>query len=396
MKKILSLIIAIVMIMTAFAGCSSNEEEQEPQSLALVIANRENFPKLSLNTDSIYSKIYDACYSFGKVTAVVSDGSPFLAGDYTINKPDVNVDKAKKKQLAKNNTQAIITQLSTAYAKEPEGDTLKAISNAADSLSSSSENKTLLVFDNCLSTAGILNFANQNIIEADTDTIVEQLEQMNAVPRVEGMDIIITGLGQTAGKQKPLPDSYKAKLEELYTAILKRGGASSITINREPIPSEENNDVALPKCSVVTVVEDELDLSSAIPEVVKLDDEKISFVADTADFINEKKVQEALKPISKVLIENEDIKILVVGSTATAGSIEGCKQLSEERADKVKAELIKFGVSAKNIRTIGAGQSSTPLRVNDVINGKLIENEAKKNRAVYIIDSSSDLAEYFG
>ena len=397
MKKGLSILLVILSVFTsifALSGCSKNNSSPtEPQNLALVLGNHQNFPKLSLTNQAIYSAIYDACYSYGKVTATVSDGTPYIAADYNISKPDAKIDNAKRKQIAKKNTEQIILECSTACAKTPEIDTLTAISKAADSINSTSESKTLLVFDSGLSTNGILNFASQNLFDASPELIVEQLREINAIPRVDGLNIIFTGLGQTCGKQKELPESYKAKLESIYTSILEEGGAT-VTIDREPLSNEENT-ADLPSCSVVPVVEDKLDISAAVPDVVKFDDEKISFVADKAEFINENEAYKALLPISELLKTNPNLKVLIVGSTATAGTVEGCRSLSLKRAEKVKQALLDTGVSSSQIQTYGAGQDSTPLRVNDIINGQFVESEAKKNRAVYIINSDSDLADYF-
>ena len=397
MRKVLSILLVILSVFTsifAFSGCSKNNSSPtEPQNLALVLGNHQNFPKLSLTNQAIYSAIYAACYSYGKVTATVSDGTPYIAADYNISKPDAKVDNAKRKQIAKQNTEQIILECSTAYAKTPEIDTLTAISKAADSISSTSERKTLLVFDSGLSTNGLLNFASQNLFDASPELIVEQLKEMNAIPRVDGLNIIFTGLGQTCGSQKALSESHKAKLENIYTSILEEGGAT-VTVNREPLSNEESA-ADLPSCSVVPVVEDKLDIGSEAPEVVKFDDEKISFVADKAEFIDEKEAYEALTPVSELLNNDHNLNVLIVGSTASAGTAEGCRNLSLKRAKKVKEVLIDMGVSSSQLQTYGAGQDSTPLRVNDIINGQFVESEAKKNRAVYVINADSDLADYF-
>lgn len=397
MKKVLSIILSVAIVVILFSGCASGKntvsENSSSQNVALVIAQHDNFPAVSLNNQSISSTIYDACLSYGRVTATVCDGLPFLAGDYTINKPNVNVDNTKRKQLAEKNCNQIILECSTAKAKTAEIDTLSAISQAAKSIQNSENSKTLLIFDSGLSTTGLLNFSAQNLIDADISDIVEQLKAKHSIPNVKGCNIIWSGLGQTCGEQSPLTEYYKFRLQEIYNAIITAGGASNVTFNNEPIQGEEPEGV--PECSVVPVVEDSLNITSAIPEIIKFDDTKISFVSDKAEFVSEEKAQEALKPISKVLNDNTDTKILVIGSTATDGTKSGCKTLSKMRADKVKETLLKQNVLESQILTYGAGQETTCFRVNDIKNGKLIESEAQKNRAVYIVNANSPIAKEF-
>lgn len=396
MKKLLSVLLTSVFVLSSMfmlAGCSGKEEmPSEPESTAIVLGNHKHFPMLSLNIPSISSVIYDTCLSYGRVTAFVADGNAFLAGDYTINEPNVKIDNTKRKQLAQRNCDQIMSECSNAKAKTPEIDTLYAITQAAKSIQGSSGNKTLLIFDSGLSTTGLLNFVEQNLIDADPDKIVEQLGEKHYIPDLEDINVVWTGIGQTCGDQAPLTENYKYKLEKLYNAILTAGGAT-VTFNHEPIQGDEPEGV--PKCSVVPVIEDSLDINGALPEVVKFDETKISFVSDKAEFVSESDVYEALKPVADILVKNTDVKVLIVGSTATDGTPEGCRKLSQMRADKVKDTLIALHVNPNQLSTYGAGQSQTPFRVDDIKDGKLIETEAAKNRAVYIVNSDSAVAKTF-
>lgn len=396
MKKILSVLLISVFVLSSMfmlAGCSGKEEmPSEPESTAIVLGNHKHFPMLSLNIPSISSVIYDTCLSYGRVTAFVADGNAFLVGDYTINEPNVKVDNTKRKQLAQRNCDQIMSECSNAKAKTPEIDTLYAITQAAKSIQGSSGNKTLLIFDSGLSTTGLLNFVEQNLIDADPDKIVEQLGEKHYIPDLEDINVVWTGIGQTCGDQTPLTENYKYKLEKLYNAILTAGGAK-VTFNHEPIQGDEPEGV--PECSVVPVIEDSLDINGALPEVVKFDETKISFVSDKAEFVSESDAYEALKPIADILVKNTDVKVLIVGSTATDGTPEDCRKLSQMRADKVKDTLIALHVNPNQLSTYGAGQSQTPFRVDDIKDGKLIETEAAKNRAVYIVNSDSAVAKAF-
>ena len=130
----------------------------------------------------------------------------------------------------------------------------------------------MIVFDSGLSTAGILNFAEQNILDVPVDVIIEQLKDMHDLPVLSNVNVTWIGMGQVCGKQDALPSSYKYKLQNLWQEILYAGGAASVTFDTSPLPSEENS-FELPECSVVPVVADCLELSSSsLPEAIKFDE----------------------------------------------------------------------------------------------------------------------------
>ena len=106
--------------------------------------------------------------------------------------------------------------------------------------------------------------------------------------------------------------------------------------------------------------------------------------------MNADDAKKALEPISVFLKENTSKRILIVGTTASTGQDASCLKLSLDRAEACKNTLIEMGVSNEQIETLGLGRKKCFLRVNDLdVNGKLIENLASQNRAVYIFDSDS-------
>lgn len=94
---------------------------------------------------------------------------------------------------------------------------------------------------------------------------------------------------------------------------------------------------------------------------------KINFVtggsALTAD------AQAALKRIADAVKKCEGLKLVVAGNTDNNGSDETNQKLSEQRAIAVKSALVKLGLSADAITTVGNG-SSQPLASNDTAAGR--------------------------
>lgn len=405
MKKILSIILCVTIItsLTVFlTGCGSiTEAEKTSKSLSVVLGVHKYFPKIPLNTSSLYSEVYDCAYSWGSVSAVSVDGNPSVQCNFDIQDPDKNINESKKKQLAENNTTAILSSFSDVAATVPEIDTLKAITVSADSLNSISENcqKSMIIADSGLSTTGLLSFSEQNLIDMPADSIVEQLESKHALPDLSDIDVITwIGLGQVCGEQNNLSTTYKYKLQELWKKILEAGGASSVIFDSSPLANEEN-DIDLPECSVIPIVADSLDLSESIideeiPEVIKFDDTSIQFKANKAEFIDEENTAESLKPIAEFLVSHQDSILYVVGMTATVGDSNSSKELSEQRAEACRNILLKSGADESQLICVGLGYTQNVLRVEDLDdNGELIEDRAQLNRAVFFIKSDSALVD---
>lgn len=401
-KFVNRVVVMLLLISVMLAGCgkqsSASSVSNEPQSVSIVRRVTKNVPMVSLNSENIYEKIYEAAYTYGEVSAVSVEGTPKVVCNFDLKEPDKKIDDSKRKQIANDNTEVMLTELSAIASTTPEADTLSSIKLSAETLqSTSSEEKTMIIFDSGLSTTGLLNFAQQNIIDTPVNYIVDQLEELHAVPDLTGIDVIWVGLGKVSGEQPELTDNYKYKLEELWKAILTSGGAKGITFDTSPV-SGEGYTGELPQCSIVPVVQDSLDTEqlvteSEMPEVMKWDGESsVTFKGDKAEFNDYEAAAEELAPIAEYLKANPEENIYVFGMTATITGGDSGIELAEERAEAVRGVLIEKGAKETQCICVGLGQISNPLRVNDVDeNGKQIAELAQKNRAVFVIRGESDM-----
>ena len=395
MKKLATIIPMLIIAVGLFTGCTN--ETPNTRATALVLGAHQNFPEINLNAQDIYNNIYDTSYSYGAVSVVVVDGEPYLFSDYKFTAPDKNIDDSKRKQIAKENTEQIILESKKAIAKTPEFDTLKALIIAANSLSSKgATNSYILMYDSGFSTSGLLNFSKENLINVAPEDIVSRLQELHAIPNLNGINILWTGCGEVSGAQTVLTENYKHKLKSIWTSIIDAGGGS-LTMYDNPLSSDES-DAQLPHCSVIPVVQDSLELKGAdLSNPIKFDENSsVKFIPDSATFIDSDAALKELEPIAIFMNENHNIEILIVGSTATSGSDEYKNSLSLQRADACKKMLITLGANPNNIQTIGIGSKSCSLRVNDLNkDGTLNESLAQHNRAVFIMDSASSVAKEF-
>lgn len=372
--------------------------EMPPQSISLVLSGHRYFPAVSLNTEEIYSEIYNACFTYGDLSAVVVDGEPFVAADYHISPPKANVDSAKKKQIAADNTEQIIAELSDIAGETPEVDTLAAIQLSAKALQSTDEGneKTMLIYDSGLSTTSLLDFASENLIEEPAENIVHQLEEIYELPDLEDIRVKWFGLGETCGDQARLDSEFEYKLKAIWESILTAGGAASVTFDSSPVFAEET-EKTLPECSTVPVVEDSLVLTenSGLPDIIKWDESSdVRFKGDLAEFTDAETAREALCPVAEYLAANPEESIYIFGMTATITGGGSGIELANARAAACEKVLKEAGASEDQMTSVGLGQIANPLRINDVDEqGNQIEELAQKNRAVVIVKAENPLVE---
>jgi len=94
----------------------------------------------------------------------------------------------------------------------------------------------------------------------------------------------------------------------------------------------------------------------------------------------------ALQDLSQFLLDNNQVRILIIGHTDNVGSDQANQILSEGRANSLRAELIKRGVDAARIEVEGKGESQ-PIDTNDTEEGR------QNNRRVEFMILSSGNAD---
>jgi len=114
-----------------------------------------------------------------------------------------------------------------------------------------------------------------------------------------------------------------------------------------------------------------------VDEGVKITIEDIQFLPDSTEFAN--KEDEKLIKITEVLRNNPNHDLLIIGHTALAGTAEGRKTLSIQRAKAVAEYILAAGArTEKQIMIQGKG-ADEPVATNATDEGR------KKNRRVEII-----------
>jgi outer membrane protein OmpA-like peptidoglycan-associated protein len=359
------------------AGCSGSHPPP-PHSYAFVVGDRANtvVPQPAALAGMLPQNLVPGAI----VAAFAVDGSPGGVSLYDKPVPKAGTDFDQKSvpgQVIANLRHA----LDGAKAATPEADTLGSIDSAARALRDADGDKTLIVADSMLSTAGVLQFQN-GLLDATPEDVVASVNK-EELPDIKGVDVQIYGAGEVRPPQGALTQSKHTKLEQIWTLLLKQGGAKSVSFHGAV--DEKKNPGPLPPVTIVPISQQ---VAAAPPPphtcVHVLPESEIAFVPDTADFVDPATARQTIQAIAASM-RGCPGTITVTGTTSSWGTPEGRQKTSQERADKVRDELAAtMGIPTSQIVARGVGMDF-PEYVNDRDpHGRLMPAEAAKNRTVRI------------
>ena len=368
-------------------GCTK-VTESTVEHLILIIGAHANAVKPDVT--KAYDDVMNVCLNEGVVDIIVSDGNPAIVRSIDLPSQVRGLSSSKKKSIAEAQCSQILEYASSLTARVSEVDILKSLILAGDQLADQPNSK-IIVLDSCLQTKSPLNFATMLLEGGSSDSVINSLKSENYIPSLQDIDVDIYGLGDVAEPQQTLTQKNIQVLQQIWEKILAESGAT-FKINKEHMQNNNNDEKQnLPSVTPVPIseVKDIQTLDNS--NYISLDETVISFEPDAADIKDEVSAQKNIDSIMNV-ISNKDMSILLVGCTAKQGNLDSCIHLSTLRAEKIKNMLVNAGMSSSRIEVIGTGYDSVFYEPDNDESGHLIENIAKQNRKVVIIDRSSDIA----
>lgn len=380
----------MLTITVLFTGCSESAEINDKPALGIICGAHKFNPSFVVSQE-LSDMIFVVSKNYGNVSVTVSSGTAKTVANWSLDIEKKDVGETKLNQIAKANTEVIIQEIASLKADTPEVNTLSAIIMETNNIQETETNsKTLIIYDTGLCTAGMMNFADENLLNSSPDYIANQLEICHSLPNLNGVDVFWFGLGQTRGEQL-LNDENRYKLKEIWSEVLNRGHPKSLTFNDSELTSE--SDENLPNVTIVNTISTEISAEnySKSPEVVSLEEDQISFIPDTAELSDINLASKKIRSLADT-VKCSDETIYVIGSTASFGDAVSSKILSKKRAETVLQLLIKYGVDKDKLFPIGIGMENCSLRVKDLDeSGNLVEEQAVHNRSVFLVPQSSEM-----
>ena len=171
----------------------------------------------------------------------------------TPRRPDGQVEYGPRRQFLLEANVTRVAHLLSGEAATGPFDLLNMIAAAARVTSPPG---TLLILSSGLSTAGGIDL-RQVGWGASPGTVAAQLKQRGLLPNLSGWQVIFSGLGDTAGRQPPLPLPQRTTLTSYWLAICRAAGAASCgtdeTTRPDP-PSRSTTPVPVVPVPAVTSV----------------------------------------------------------------------------------------------------------------------------------------------
>lgn len=394
MKKLISILVAIVLMIGGYSLFKYFTSGEEEELIILYGGHRNN---VAINEESLVDSARDAFISGGNITVIGVDGDPSV--EFDSNENDMlklpgnfaSLTKKKKEQISEKKARKLLDMIERMNADDAEVDYFEAL-HVAEAIFNTSDrpNKKMIIYGSLLNTTGILNFAeNPSLLQGDPDEIVKILKSNSALPKLSGVTVEIWGAGQTTSPQQELSYEQRDVIKNEYQAIFEASGIEKENIYFSTVASGKKfklkNYESLPEVTLIRVGDHKISFQGFTKFS---EDTGVKFKGDLAKLENPTAAKLALDPIYQYL-KNSQNKILICGTTAT-GNASFCKALSQDRAETIRDLLVDMGAKKEQISCLGLG-CNNPWHVEDTDkDGHLIEDNAKQNRTVYILDRNSD------
>ncbi len=404
LNQILLLLLALVFVICNMQGCAAPKDNAVKNPLNLVIVGgtiRANQPVF--NDSRIREEIMTACLTCGTVTLIAVDGEPYLVATVEIPHAKSGMSSSKYRQIAENQTNQIMMLMEQNKAVTDEADLLSALQLASRAFNAHEGIKKLVIADSGLSTKGYINLTSLELL--DVDAVIKNLKMEQALPDL-ACEAVWIGLGDVAGKQPVLLQKDRNSLRELWTGILTESGAQLTVLTDGSVCRKSNE--TLPDVHIVSVsqqvsvlTQKDMDVRQIFQEekAIVFDEQTLNFKPGTAELLSdEREVKKLIEPVVEYLKKDRSKRIVLMGTTASAGKDDDLFLLSTNRCNVLKRILISCGgIEVGQIEVYGLGYQKALLYGLTIVdtdeNGKFIEELGKQNRQVLITYSDSELAQ---
>ena len=371
---VLSIVVCSVVGLTLSACDDSTNSGANSGAIAIIASNRSNQQRFNLlSSEHIISAIDD--HMGGTFYVISADGVPRLV--VSIDSMSTRQDDTDKEDYEVSVLEAMLTP-----AEKPESDMLSALSLAASSLAHGSGDRTILVVDSGMSTAGAMAFQNTGLLEphADVDAMVERMRSAGTLPDLTGVTVRWFGLGSVEEPQPLLDTAAKNRLKSLWTKLIAAANGE-VVFDDAPMMKVTGDDLpAVPEVTPVPVGAFELGAAPSLE--VSLPDTEVGFEADVDVLRNEDVAKSRIQEAAAQIRSSGVSEVRVTGCTSSWGTAEHRQDLSERRAEVVAGLLENNGVKVTSITGLGY---ECPHQVVDTnADGTPIEELMAVNRRVII------------
>ena len=371
MRRLSLLVLAAALL----AACGGGDETSAAggSALAVVVGARANAAS-PVPLPPVQELLRQAADRQANAAVIVAAGTPVVEAQGPLQVAAKNEFAAGQEKAA--NVARLDAAVRGAKAATPEANLLGALDLAARSVAQVPGPKAVVVVDSGQQTVAPLRFQDKGLLAADPQEVAGFLERSNALPRLAGVRVVFSGLGDTAPPQQPLSIAQRENLVAIWRAVAEKAGAT-VEVLEAPLGTPGKPDLP----SVARVPVDPPPLATGT--VIELGEETVGFEPGTATYREPAEVEKVLAPLAK-RIASQGLRVTLTGATASAGTPDYRRDLSLKRAEAVKATLVSAGAPAARITTKGVG-SDWARHIPDTDQaGNLLPGPAARNRLVLV------------
>ncbi|WP_432832411.1 OmpA family protein [Dactylosporangium sp. CA-092794] len=380
---------ALVAAGLLFSGCA-DEPAPQPQStglaegpagcpvptgpISIAYGARANNPVPEL-PDGVLAAIDKAAYAGSEITAFAVSGTPRDVDFQLTFHPQAKNPGAQRAEQDQLN-QDLREQLGAIHAGNDEANPLATVDLAGRR---AGPGGTVVLVDSGLQTVPPLDFHDANLIGADPQEVAAALKQHGQLPTLKGRTVVLVGVGYTADPQPALDTRQRNNLLDIWRAIAGTAEAACVGVYDQAGGDKPASD--LPHVSKIEFPVEKPPVPCGT--TVLANSGRVGFKKNVAVFIDQQAAEQAIGEIADAMRKgNQHAKL--IGTTATDQSVEFRAKLSLQRANAVKDVLIRLGIPAERIETVGAG-TTYKTHVNDIgPGGTLLPGPAAQNRSVVV------------
>lgn len=381
---------ALLIALVVLTGCASTAAEPEefqiaapaaacgdPQPLSIVVSPHANAPGLSLDAQ-MHCLLRGAVEAGEPVAIVKVDGKPDLLINEILPVDDAN-DTVRQDSIDAAVYGTVASVLESARPDEDGADLIAAVDQAAEALRShGATNGRLLVTTPGLPDTGLLDMTLPGMLAADAAEIAAFTEKQSHLD-LAPFHLILRGVGTTTAPQEPLAPVDRDAAVAALSALFELAGASVEVV---PLPSKVTSVATEHTVATAAVPERAAPDLEQSEEPIVFDQFRIEFAPDSTTLVRPAEAAKMIAPVCDWLGADVTRTATFTGTTASAGTPEGRRKLSAQRA-QVAADLCEDMAPAR-IQIVGAG-TDHPGHVNDLDKGgNLIPHLAAKNRTVRV------------
>jgi OmpA-OmpF porin, OOP family len=320
--------------------------QPEHSAVAIAVGARANSPAPQL-PEEVRRLVTEAMDGCGKITVIRVDGRPSIVGDTRFHSTARSPQAFDLDQTAF--LRRVLELVNNAGAQAPEADVLSALSLAAHE---AGPGGIVVLIDSGVQTTDPLDFRRDNLPLREPEAIADALRQEGLLPDLSERTVILASLGYTAEPQDALDNRNQAFVTQLWREIVLASGAI------DPIVlAASNTDEAVTHDPSVGVVDFPIASINAVCNSLSVlpDTGEVGFLPDRAEFRDPDAARVVLREFAEFLTTASDATVEIEGFVAHYGT----GDLSQRRADRVKAELVALGVQS-HISATGQGWGPYP------------------------------------